>query len=181
MSGFLGNRSWDAQIYVQEVYWEVPSGTTSGSGDGVRDGQREKFICDGFAEEASLQQRAGPLEWARGQAFEPSNGCRLSQGRWHNMGWGRFFQERATLLWAMKIRSSVLKKDLSILQPHSKIHNSNKNVLGGKKVTLARLIYNMLRSLAMSTFVSYRVELLYYCLINLSIRMLALQSHDFLL
>lgn len=81
----------------------------------------------------------------------------------------------------MKIRSSVLKKDLSILQPHSKIHNSNKNVLGGKKVTLARLIYNMLRSLAMSTFVSYRVELLYYCLINLSIRMLALQSHDFLL
>ena len=58
--------------------------------DGGRNGQKERFICDVFATEASLQQRGGPLKLyqieARGQASEPAKGYRLSPGRWHNTG-----------------------------------------------------------------------------------------------
>ena len=88
--GFLGNRFRDSKNCVHEVYWKEPSGTTSAWDDGGRNGQKERFISDAFATEASLQQRGGPLELyqikARGQASEPPNGCRLSPGRWHNVG-----------------------------------------------------------------------------------------------
>lgn len=52
-SGFLGNRFWDSKTCVQEVYWAVPSVMTSVWGDGSRDGQREKLVCDVVVTEAS--------------------------------------------------------------------------------------------------------------------------------
>lgn len=130
-SGFLGNRFWDSK---KEVYWEVPSGTTSVWGDGGRDGQREKSVCDVVVTEASAwagwsfwsctksRQEAKPLNIPMDAGCHQTGGITLGEAA--SLSRGQFLESDSAVSCANKRLSPEGASGQHIPAP-PRIRNSN--------------------------------------------------------